>query len=168
MPQIFLPKIRFTVYNVGMSDFLGFFITHLPWFWLIVMVLCIVVEAVTFSLTTVWAAVSAFVMIFLSRAGLPFRWQLLVFFVLTLVLLLFTRPFAVRKLKLGKVTTNVNSLDGQEVLVVRKISKFEKGEVRAANGVVWTATAEGDGEIPERTVCVVSRVEGNTLVVREK
>ena len=63
----------------------------------------------------------------------------------------------------------MNSLDGQEVLVVKKITKFEKGEVKASNGIVWTAIGEGSGaEIPKGTVCVVSRVEGNTLVVKEK
>ena len=84
-----------------------------------------------------------------------------------ILLMVFTRPFAVKKLKLGRVTTNVNSLDGQEVLVVKKITKFEKGEVRAANGVVWSAVGEGS-EIAKGSVCVVARVEGNTLVVREK
>lgn len=150
-----------------MADFFNLIISHLPWFWLSVMVLCIIIEAVTFSLTTVWAAVSALLMIFLCRTEIPLRWQFLIFLLITILLLVFTRPFAVKKLKLGRVTTNVNSLDGQEVLVVRKISKFEKGEVKAANGVVWTAMCD-DGEIAKGTVCIVSRVEGNTLVVKEK
>lgn len=132
------------------------------------MVVCLIFEAVTFTLTTVWAAVSALLMIFLSRTALPLRWQFLIFFLITIILMIFTRPFAVKKLRLGRVTTNVNSLDGQEVLVVKKISKFEKGEVKAANGVVWTAIGEGSEEIPKGKVCVVSRVEGNTLVVNEK
>lgn len=132
------------------------------------MVVCLIFEAVTFTLSTVWAAVSALLMIFLSRTALPLRWQFLIFFLITIILMIFTRPFAVKKLRLGRVTTNVNSLDGQEVLVVKKISKFEKGEVKAANGVVWTAIGEGSEEIPKGKVCVVSRVEGNTLVVNEK
>jgi membrane protein implicated in regulation of membrane protease activity len=107
-------------------------------------------------------------MIFLSRTGLPLRWQLLIFFLVTILLLAFTRPFAVKKLRLGRLATNVNSLDGQEVLVVKKITKFEKGEVKASNGVLWTALGEGSDEIAKGSVCKVVRVEGNTLVVREK
>lgn len=133
------------------------------------MVLCLIFEAVTFTLTTVWAAISALLMIFLSRTGLSLRWQFLIFFLITILLMIFTRPFAVKKLHLGRVMTNVNSLDGQEVLVVKKITKFEKGEVKASNGILWTAIgAESENEIPKGTVCVVSHVEGNTLVVKEK
>ena len=152
-----------------MSEFFDLILSHLPWFWVGVMIACLIFEAVTFTLTTVWAAISALLMIFLSRTGLPLRWQFLIFFLITILLMIFTRPFAVKKLHLGRVPTNVNSLDGQEVLVVKKITKFEKGEVKASNGIVWTAIGEGSGaEIPKGTVCVVSRVEGNTLVVKEK
>ena len=153
-----------------MNEISDLIFSHLPWFWVGVMVLCLIFEAVTFTLTTGWAAISALVMIFLSRTGMPFRWQLLIFFLITIILMIFTRPFAVKKLRLGREATNVNSLDGQEVLVVKKITKFEKGEVKASNGVVWTALGEGSegGEIPKGAVCVVVRVEGNTLVVREK
>ena len=115
-----------------MSDFLNLIISHFPWFWLGVLVLALIFEALTFSLTTIWAAISAFLMIFLSRTGLPLRWQLLIFFLVAILLMVFTRPFAVKKLKLGRIATNVNSLDGQEVLVTKKITKFEKGEVKMA------------------------------------
>ncbi len=154
-----------------MLEILNFIFSHLPWFWLFVMILAIVFEAITFSLTTVWAAISALLMVFLCRTGLPFRWQLLIFFIITILLMIFTRPFAVKKLKLGRVTTNVNSMDGQEVLVVKKITRFEKGEVRASNGVTWMAACSesaGEGEIPKGSVCLVERVEGNTLVVKLK
>lgn len=154
-----------------MADFLNLILSHLPWFWVAVMVAALVFEAVTFSLTTVWAALSALLMVFLCRTGLPFRWQLLIFFVITILLMIFTRPFAVKKLRLGRVTTNVNSMDGQEVLVVKKITRFEKGEVRASNGVTWMAACSesvGEGEIPKGSVCLVERVEGNTLVVKLK
>lgn len=151
-----------------MSYFTNVILSHLPWFWLAVMVLGLVIEALTFSLTTIWAAFTAFVMIFVSRTSLPLRWQFLIFFLITILLMVFTRPFAVKKLKLGRVATNVNSMDGQEVLVIKKITQFEKGEVKAANGVMWQAVSEGAGEIPKGSVCVISRVEGNTLIIREK
>ena len=151
-----------------MSEYLDFILSHLPWFWVGVMVFCLIFEAVTFTLTTVWAAISALLMIFLSRTELPLRWQFLIFLLVTILLMIFTRPFAVKKLMLGRVTTNVNSLDGQEVLVVRKITQFEKGEVKASNGVLWTAIGEGSEEIARGAVCVVARVEGNTLVVKSK
>ena len=147
-----------------------FFMNNLMWFWLAIMVVCIVIEAVTFSLTTVWGAISALVMIFVSRTNMPLKWQLVLFLVLTIVLVLTTRPFAMKKLKLGKNTKNVNSLEGQEVLVTKKISKFEKGEVKAKNGVIWSAKnadEQDDSEIPEGSVCKIVNVDGNTLSVKK-
>ncbi len=148
-----------------------FFMNNLMWFWLAVMVVCIVVEAATFALTTVWGAISALVMIFVSKTNMSLKWQLVLFLVMTIVLVLTTRPFAVKKLKLGKDKMNVNSMEGQEVLVIKKISKFEKGEVKAKNGVIWSAKnadEQDDSEISEGSVCVISNVDGNTLSVKRK
>ena len=146
-----------------------FFLNNLMWFWLAVMVVCIVIEAVTFALTTVWGAIAALVMIFVSRTNMPLRWQLVLFLVMTIVLVLTTRPFAVKKLKLGKDKTNVNSMEGQEVLVIKKITKFEKGEVKAKNGVIWSAKnvdEQDESEISEGAVCIIEKVDGNTLSVK--
>lgn len=142
---------------------------NLMWFWLSVMVVCVLIEALTLALTSVWAAIAALIMIFVSQTGLPFKWQLLIFLLLTIVLIVTTRPFAVKKLKLGKNKTNVNSLVGQEVLVVKKISPFQKGEVKAKNGVIWTAQnadPQSSSEIPEGTVCTIEKIDGNTLSVK--
>lgn len=144
---------------------------NLMWFWLGVMLLCVVIEAATFALTTVWGAISAFVMIFVSRTNMPLKWQLILFLVLTIVLVLTTRPFAVKKLKLGKDKTNVNSMEGQEVLVTKRISRFEKGEVKAKNGVIWSAKnadEQDDADISEGSVCKIVKVDGNTLSVKIK
>lgn len=152
-----------------MSDFIFNFIpAHLPWFWLALMILFVIIEAATFSLTTIWAALASLVMIALAKTGLPFRWQLLIFLFITIALILFTRPFAVKKLKLGKDATNVNTMEGQEVLVTKKISQFEKGQVKASNGVLWTAAGEENIEIPPKSVCLVTGVQGNTLIVKVK
>lgn len=145
-----------------------FIMSNLMWFWLAIMIVCIVIEAITFNLTTVWAAIAAFVMIFLSKTGIDFKWQLLIFLALTIVLIVFTRPFVMKKLKLGKNVTNVNTMEGQEVLVVKAVSKFAKGEAKAVNGVIWSVTSEEGVDIAEGTVCIVTKVDGNTLTVKAK
>ncbi len=147
-----------------------FIMNNLMWFWLAVVIICVVVESVTFALTTIWGALAAFVMIFVSLTKMPFKWQIILFLFLTIVFILTTRPFAVKKLKLGKDKTNIDSLEGQEVLVTKKISKFQKGEVKAKNGVVWTAKNADENdetEINEGEVCVIVNVSGNTLSVKK-
>ena len=148
---------------------ISFITSNLPWFWLGILVFCIIIEGITTSLTTVWAGIAAVPFIFISKTPLPFRWQLLIFALLTVALIVFTRPFAVKKLKIGKENnTNVNALEGQEVLVVQKITKFNKGYVKAKNGVVWTAESEDSTDIQKDSVCIVKKVSGNTLVVARK
>ncbi|MCR5494318.1 MAG: NfeD family protein [Treponema sp.] len=145
-----------------------FILNNLMWFWLAVMIVCLIVEAFTFSLTSIWGAISALVLIFLSKIRLPFKWQLIIFLVLTIVLVLTTRPFAVKKLKLGKEKTNVDSLVGQKVLVVKDVTAFEKGEVKTKGGVIWSAKSDSSSEekIKKGSTCEILSVEGNTLIIK--
>lgn len=137
----------------------------LPWLWLAILVICCVIEALTMGLTTIWGAIAALPLIFIARTGMPFKWQLLIFVIITLVLVLFTRPFVVKKLKIGKDKTNVNTMVGEEVLVTKTISKFEKGEAKAKNGVIWSVKALDENEIQVNEVVKVVAVDGNTLTV---
>jgi membrane protein implicated in regulation of membrane protease activity len=90
-----------------------------------------------------------------------------VFLSRTTILLIFTRPFAVKKLRVGKVKTNVDDLIGRDALVVKGISKHEKGEVKIRSQI-WTAISDTDEEIAENTECVIIRIEGVKAVVRKK
>ena len=137
----------------------------MPWIWLGILILSCIVEAITFSLTSIWAAIAALPLIFISKTPLDIKWQLLIFVVLTTVLVIFTRPFAVKKLKIGKNKTNVDSIIGQEVLVTKSIKKFDKGLVKAKNGVIWTAKSKDDSEIEKDSNAKVISVEGNTLTI---
>ena len=88
--------------------------------------------------------------------------------IITVVLVIFTRPFAIKKLKIGNNKTNVNSLIGSEVIVTKKITEFDKGEAKAKNGVIWTATSDNNKTIEKGTVCSIISVEGNTIIIKEK
>ena len=82
-------------------------------------------------------------------------------------LIIFTRPFAIKKLKNGKSKTNVDSIIGQEVLITKTIDNFEKGEAKAKNGVIWTAKSKDNVTIKKGTVCSVVSIEGNTICVEK-
>lgn len=148
-----------------MSNFL---LTYGSWIWLGVLILCFIIEAFTLSLTTIWGALASIPLVFIARTSLPFRWQLLIFAVITVLLIIFTRPFAIKKLKNGNEKTNVNSLEGEEVLVTKTITKFEKGLAKGKNGIIWSATSENNEVIPENTMALISSIEGNTLILKTK
>lgn len=139
---------------------------NLPWFWVAVTILCIVIETFTLSLTTIWFAISAFVMVFLAFTPLPFAAQLSIFVVLSLVLLIFTRPLLKKKLNQKKIATNYERTIGQIAVVTRKITALEKGTVKI-NGMEWTATVKDDIVLEEGTKCIVEEIAGVTACVKE-
>lgn len=138
----------------------------LPWIWTVITVLCIIIEAITFSLTTVWFAIGAFVMIFLSLLPIPFVVQILIFTIISLGLLIFTRPIVLKFLKVKGVKTNVDGIIGKSVEVTKDILHNQKGEVKI-EGLFWSAKSEDNSEIKVGEECRIIRVEGNTVIVKK-
>ncbi|MCR4939105.1 MAG: NfeD family protein [Treponemataceae bacterium] len=141
-----------------------YLMAHLPWFWLAMAILMSVLELILPGLTTIWFALGSLVMIPLSLLPIPFVIQVVICLVISVVLLVFTRPFAMKKLKANKEKTNVDALIGKSVLVLKDISKFEKGEVKV-NGVVWSARSDDDAPLKAGDECFLLRIEGATAVV---
>lgn len=141
---------------------------YISWIWVGIFVVLVVIEAATQGLTTIWGAASALIMVFISRTGMNIGWQILLFLVMTLGFVVTTRPVLVKKLKVGNNRTNVDTMIGEEVIVTKAISTFEKGEARSKNGVIWSVTSTDGTEIGEGAVCTVQSVEGNTLRIAVK
>jgi membrane protein implicated in regulation of membrane protease activity len=151
-------------------DLYAFYLT--PWFWLAIAVVALVIESLSaFSLVTIWFALAALFMIAVSGLSeiysvpISFKLHWGIFLSLSLLLLVFTRPFAVRKLRMGREKTNLDSLVGRAALVTQDVSKFNKGEVKIS-GKFWSATAENQEEIPAGKTCVILEIRGVTLLVR--
>jgi membrane protein implicated in regulation of membrane protease activity len=146
-----------------------------PWFWLAAAVVFGLIElASSFNLTTVWFAISALITTLLAGVipdalspATRLKLYIGVFLGVGVVLLVLTRPLAVKILKIGRVKTNVDALTGQPAVVTKKIPAAGRGEVRI-NGQIWTAVAEDAGEIDENTECVVLKIEGVKAFVRKK
>ena len=134
------------------------------WLWVAFVIIFAVIEVLTFGLTTVWFAIAALVMVFLSFLPIPLPVQILIFLAIASILLIFTRPLAVKKFKMGREKTNADSIVGKQALVIKPIGEFEKGEVKVG-GQIWSARTENNAEIAEGTKCNVLRVEGVQLIV---
>ena len=141
---------------------------YISWIWVGIFVVLVIIEAATQGLTTVWGAVSALIMVFVSQTGMSIGWQILLFLAITLGLVLTTRPIFVKKLKVGRNRTNVDTMIGDEIIVTKAVRRFEKGEGRSRNGVIWSVTSTDGTDIEEGTVCTVQSVEGNTLTIERK
>ena len=139
---------------------------NLPWVWVAVTIICVVIESLTLSLTTIWFGISGFVMVFLAFTPLPFYAQLIIFVVLSLVLLIFTRPVVKKKLNQKKIATNYERVIGQIAVVTKKITALEKGSVKI-NGMEWTAAVREDIELEEGSKCIIEEIAGVTAYVQK-
>ena len=136
--------------------------------WLEILAVLLIIEAATVGLITVWFAGGALAAAIASGAGAGAVTQWLLFLAVSLVLLFFTRPLAVRYMKRGIPRTNVNSLIGKKAVVIQKIDNLSQtGQVRI-NDIEWMARTESDGEkIPEESVVEIEAVRGVKLIVKK-
>lgn len=136
--------------------------------WLAVFVLLIVIELATMGLTTIWFAGGAVAGFIASMLGANVVIQAVVFFVVSIVLLIFTRHFAVRYINSNKTKTNIDGLIGQEALVLEEINNIRETGCARLEGKEWTARSVDDTVIPADTVVIVERIEGVKLIVKTK
>ena len=139
---------------------------NLPWVWVAVTIICVVIESLTLALTTIWFGISAFVMVFLAFTPLPFVAQVFIFVVLALVLLIFTRPVVKKKLSQKQIATNYERVIGQIALVTKKITALDKGAIKI-NGMEWTAAVKEDIVLEKGSKCIIEEIAGVTAYVKE-
>ena len=99
--------------------------------------------------------------------GIAVQWG--AFLLISLVLLIFTRPLAVRYMNRGMTKTNVDSLIGEKAVVIQEINNLaQTGQVRI-NDIEWMARTVSDEElIPANTVVEIEAVRGVKLIVKKQ
>lgn len=138
------------------------------WLWIGIAVIMLVVEACTMGLTTIWFAGGALAAMIASFITDSFLMQLLVFAVVSLILVYFTRPLAVKKVNMKAVKTNVDAVIGEKGIAQSDIRVNERGTVRADNKL-WTAVlAEGSPDVNTGDTVIVERIEGVKLIVKKE
>lgn len=132
--------------------------------WLGLMLVLITIEALTVSLTTIWLAAGSLVAFLLALFGTPLSLQIIAFLAVSVVLIVFTRPVAVKYLKIGVHKTNTDSMIGAKGIVIMDITEFATGQVKV-KGQIWTAVSKTGMGIIKDTEVVVEAIEGVKLIV---
>lgn len=139
-----------------------------PLYWLLAVGILLVLEMLTLGLTTIWFAGGAFVAFLASLCHVPVPIQIICFLVVSIVLLIFTRPIAEKYFNKNREKTNVDSLSGQQGRVFEEINSFLQTGKVLLNGMEWSAVSKQPEDIiPVDTKVVVVRVEGAHLVVKK-
>lgn len=137
-----------------------------PILWLILMVVLVAIEIATLGLTTIWFAGGAFFAFMLSLLGVSWQVQLSVFVVVSFVLLIFTRPVAMRYLNKKTTKTNAESLVGKTARVTSHIDNLQAMGSASLNGQEWTARSYRDDEcIEPGALARIVEVRGVKLIL---
>ncbi len=136
--------------------------------WLVLLIILLIIEIITVGLTSIWAAGGALAALILNILGIPLAGQVVVFFVVTFVLLYFTRPFAVKFINTQRVKTNYEGIIGKTIRIAETVDNINQTGMAVVNGQEWTVRAEKDEEIlaPD-TLAKVVNISGVKLIVRK-
>ena len=138
------------------------------WIWLAVVAISLVVEFLTWDLTSIWFAVSGLVALILSAfEGINWVWQLGVFIVLSALLLIFVRQICRKMLLKTDEKTNVEAFAGKRTKLLTAVGTNENYGTVKFNGIVWNALSEDNTEIPAESEVEVVKVDGNKMIVKK-
>ncbi len=133
--------------------------------WLIFFIILVIIELITVNLVTIWFAFGALVTSLVSLYTTDTVILLAVFTLVSLLLLLITKP-VVKKLKVKKVVaTNLDQVIGKTGVVTEPIAKDKIGEVKVL-GKRWSAYS--DREISKDKKVKILSISGVKLKVEEK
>lgn len=146
-------------------------IEFMPYIWILVTVLAVVVETISGDLVTIWfipAGLIAFILSFLP-IGVPVWLQVVIFFAVAIGLLIMSKTILKKLFKKKPLTaTNLDLVIGKEALVTEKIDNIEgKGAVKIM-GKVWSAVSEDGSDIEADELVTVKEIRGVKLVCTKK
>lgn len=134
--------------------------------WLALTAILLIIEIATLGLTTIWFAAGALFAFFAALLGMNQGIQIGVFVVVSVVLLFFTRPLAVKYLNTKTIKTNTEALVGKTARVIVDINNLKSQGQVVINGLEWTARSSDDTVVFKigDAVTIVG-IEGVKLIV---
>ncbi|MDD7462738.1 MAG: NfeD family protein [Prevotellaceae bacterium] len=140
-----------------MDDFLFFDLWIL---WLIVSLLCLIIELLSGTLYILCLAIGSLIACLSSFLGIPFEWQILVFALASLASVFLIRPLALSFLHRGedKRKSNVDALIGKQGVVIETIEQDGSGYIKV-DGDEWKAVSIDGLDIPKGTKVQIVRMD---------
>lgn len=135
--------------------------------WIGVLIFCLVAEACTVQLITIWFAIGSVGAMAAAAMGFSEIVQLSVCLAVAIVMLLLLRPIVRGKLLKTIDRTNADRILDQTAVVIQTIdAKQETGQIRLM-GQIWSARASDPSDcIPEGETVVVTAISGVKAIVK--
>ena len=135
-------------------------------FWLILTIVFSVIEFMGPALVSVWFAFAAAITIFVSLAFDNLKVEITFFTIISILAILFIRPFAKKILSKKKDNFDAEIIDTS--IVIKKIvdtNKEEKVYDVSYKGSIWTALSNEIFEVGD--IPVISSFKGNKIIIKK-
>lgn len=134
--------------------------------WLVVVVVFLVAELSTVTLTSIWFAAGGLIALFVAMAGGGFAFQMIAFLIGSFAMFFATKPWADKVINAKKISTNADRALGEEVRVIERINNLDQTGMVMVHGQEWTARTEDDNIIIEQGELVrILRISGVKVIV---
>ncbi|WP_373482508.1 NfeD family protein [Acetobacterium sp.] len=136
--------------------------------WLVLFVVFLVAELVTAgALVSIWFCVGALVALVAAYFGAAFWVQMTLFFVVSIGLLLGTKPFLKKHLDPQTMATNADRILQNRGIVEEEINNLKGQGAVKIDGKSWTArNIDGEAVIPVNAEVIVVGIEGVKAMVK--
>lgn len=138
-------------------------------FWLGAFGVLLLIEILTLGLTTIWFAVGALAAFLLTLVNASLPIQIAVFVIVSMVMLIFTRPIMTKYLNKKTTKTNAESLVGRRARVLLPINNLKSEGQVMVNGMEWTARSTKDEVTFQKDEMVhIVGISGVKLIVEKE
>ena len=136
--------------------------------WLVLFIVFLVAELVTAgALVSIWFCVGALVALVAAYLGAAFWVQMTLFFVVSIGLLLGTKPFLKKHLDPKTMATNADRILQNRGIVEEEINNLKGQGAVKIDGKSWSArNIDGEAVIPVNTEVIVVGIEGVKAMVK--
>ena len=139
----------------------------MPYFWIAVMILAVVAEAMTSALTAIWFMPSAIISMILAFFKIPPAIQFLVFAFVSVLLIIVSKNIFKNTLATKHTPTNADSVIGEQAVVTERVSNMESKGLVKVRGQIWSAKSADGEDLEAGDVVNVISIEGVKLVCRK-
>ena len=132
--------------------------------WIIIIVLAIIAEAETAEFVSCWFVVGGVLGLILDFFKVDIYIQILSAVIISIILILISRPLVKKLTKNDDVPTNADRIKGMVGVVIKEIKAGEKGLVKV-NYQTWTAISKTEKTFREGEKVLIKEIEGNKLII---
>ena len=137
-------------------------------YWIVILIVLIFIEIITLGLTTIWFAGGALAAFILSLFFDSLLAEIIVFLVVSLLLLYFTRPVILKYFNPKRTKTNYEGVIGKEALVIVPIDNIKATGQVLVDGQEWSAKTADGSRIEKDVKVMVQGITGVKLIVSPK